>query len=225
MKRVKALWALPVVVCLFGLLAACGGDDDYEYPSVKLEFLTAYSDASGVLTTVCTDAGERLPVLERTSQTTITPDSLVRIVTNYEPMTAADGTSGVKLYGWAAAVASLPLPTEDFKEGVKREPASVLSSWLGYEYLNILLEVKQQGTHTLGFVEEFVTRSAGEVEVSVSLYHDVSSTVQDYTKRAYLSVPLWCYLTDTVEVLTIHFSLVDNAGETQTYTYEYIPKN
>lgn len=45
MKKYCDWWLLPLLVCL---LTGCG-DDDYHYPSVKLEFLTAFSG----LTAIC----------------------------------------------------------------------------------------------------------------------------------------------------------------------------
>lgn len=45
MKKYCDWWLLPLLACL---LTGCG-DDDYHYPSVKLEFLTAFSGADGYL--------------------------------------------------------------------------------------------------------------------------------------------------------------------------------
>ena len=219
----KQLYRYLLFIVLTGCLAtACGEDDNYEYPSVKLEFLTAYSDASGKLTRIRTDAGELLDVVTRTSSATVTPDSVVRIITNYEPAVGSDGTQGVKLYGWATTISPRPKPLDENEE-MKEAPAEVASIWLGWEYLNILLDVKQQGKHTLGFVERsFVTEAdSGEAVLNLSLYHDVTSTVQDYTKRLYLSIPLAGYLTDEIGKLTVHFSLITESGEEKTYSFTY----
>lgn len=208
---------------LLSVVAGCG-DEEYHYPSVKLEYLTAYSNADGVIEQVRTDDGEMHRVLQTTTATAVTPDSVLRIVTNYEPLTAADGTAGVKLYAWANAISPFPQTADEFEKGVEREPAEVASIWMGYEYLNLLLEVKQQGKHVIRFVEEGVTTDAeGHTTVAISLYHAVSSEVQDYTKRAYLSVPLSPYLTPQVQKLTVSFSLVNNAGEEQCYELDYYP--
>ena len=52
-----------LVVLLSCLLASCG-DDDYRYPSVKQDFLTAFSGTDGRLESVLTDEGERLRIVE-----------------------------------------------------------------------------------------------------------------------------------------------------------------
>ena len=67
MKKYCDWWLLPLLACL---LAGCG-DDDYHYPSVKLEFLTAFSGADGYLRSVVTDEGETLPVVEDKTKTNI----------------------------------------------------------------------------------------------------------------------------------------------------------
>ena len=41
---VSLCWFLPVLVFM---LVSCGDDDDYHYPSVKLDFLTAQAGADG----------------------------------------------------------------------------------------------------------------------------------------------------------------------------------
>ena len=40
---VSLCWFLPVLVFM---LVSCGDDDDYHYPSVKLDFLTAQAGAT-----------------------------------------------------------------------------------------------------------------------------------------------------------------------------------
>ena len=54
------------VIWLWGLLflmTGCG-DDDYYYPSVKLEFVTVEAGEDGRIQTLIPDKGEALPVAE-----------------------------------------------------------------------------------------------------------------------------------------------------------------
>ena len=75
------------------------------------------------------------------SHSRIRPDSLVRIVSNYE-WVHEEGGEGVHLYAVSAAVAPIPLPVDKFPEGVKTDPVDVLSVWMGRNYLNLMLTVK-----------------------------------------------------------------------------------
>ena len=92
MKKYCDWWLLPLLACL---LTGCG-DDDYHYPSVKLEFLTAFSGADGYLRSVVTDEGETLPVVEDKTKTKIEANASVRpIVTGYAAGEKTVITSGL----------------------------------------------------------------------------------------------------------------------------------
>lgn len=213
---------LSFVICM--LMCACSGEG-YHYPSVKLEFLTAYSDAEGSLKYVVTDEGGEYPIESGVSDWHITPDSLIRIIGNYE-LLQTDGMEGVRLYSASAVVSSLPLPVWHFEEGVKTDPADVLGIWMGRDYLNMMLEVKgQDRQHKFLFVEEEWTIDAGSHRASVSLvlYHDNGGDLPAYTKRAYCSVPLRHYAVDGVETVTVHFGVHTYSGDVKMYEFEYKP--
>ena len=197
-----------LVAVLACLLAACG--DDYYYPSVRQDFLTAFSGADGRLETVLTDEGETFRVVE---------DAAIRIVANYETLTTDDKVAGVKLYALLQAISPVPLAADEFEEGVKTEPSEVQSIWLGHDYLNIILKVKQQGKHLFHFVEDEVSvdEASGRAKVRLTLFHDVTSATQDYSKRAYLSVPLRQYMIDGVQGVDVFFSVYTYSGRLKTY--------
>lgn len=208
--------------CLFllmlALLAACG-EDEYHYPSVKLEYLTGYSDSNAALQSIRTDEGEQLPVWRDGTGLSLTPDSLIRMVTNYEVT-----EEGATLYAAVAAVAPVPLPADKFADGVKTDAADVLSIWMGWDYLNIVLNTKRKdGTHLFHFIEDNVDEGADHTDVYLRLYHDAGGDVPAYTSRAYLSVPLRQYARPDGGPTNIHFSLQTYAGTTETYDFVYTP--
>ena len=210
-----------------GLAAASCGEEEYRYPSVRLEYLTAFSDAEGGLTEVCTDAGRFYPVSSGLEDVRIAPDSLLRIIGNYTIGLTAGGDSAVCIYAVGQVIAPEPRPASWFKDGVKTDEASVGSIWMGWDYLNIMLEVKaQSGTHTFGFVEDSYTvdTASGEADVRLTLYHNAGSDVQAYTRRAYLSVPLSQYASPGVERVRVTFRV--NAGDEgwRSWTFEYKPR-
>lgn len=104
MKKYCDWWLLPLLACL---LAGCG-DDDYHYPSVKLEFLTAFSGADGYLRSVVTDEGETLPVVEDKTKTNIEANASVRVISNYASEVTADGTAGAVLYALSGVLSVVP---------------------------------------------------------------------------------------------------------------------
>lgn len=221
MMRGKCYWCF--LFLAMALLTSCD-DDDYYYPSVKLEFLTAYAGADGSLQSVLTDEGRTYTVFEDASKTHIDANSSVRIVSNYG--TASNGTDGVKLYNATNAISPTPKVAGDFKDGVKTDPASVLSIWMGLNYLNVILDIQaQNGKHLFHFIEEKVVTDAitGHSDVHLMLYHDDGNDVQAYSRRAYLSVPLQKYAIEGVHTVSVHFSLHTYTGEIKTYDFDYNP--
>lgn len=208
------------------LLAACSGND-YHYPSVRLELLTALSGPDGTLQRVVTDQGQNYPVAQDRTDTHTTPDSLLRILSNYQVDAQADGVAAVTLYALAQVTAPLPQLLSAFPQGVSRDPVDVVSLWMGYDYLNLLLTVReQQGRHRFGYVEqqEPVIEEGGVCRVHLTLHHQVDDAErQDYAKRVYLSVPLWPYLQDeAVSRLHVQFTLTLYSGEERQYEFEVV---
>lgn len=221
MKKYCYGWLLPLLVCL---LAACG-DEDYHYPSVKLEFLTAFSGADGYLQSVVTDEGETLPVLEDKTKTNMEANASARIISNYAREAATDGTAGVVLYALSKVVSVAPRAADKFEEGVKADPADVLAVWMGHDYLNMMLEVKENGEHKLHFVEDEVTvdAAAGCSEVHLTLYHDAQEEMASYSRRAYASVPLRQYAVEGIRKVAVRFSVHTYSGDIKTYDFVYNP--
>lgn len=220
MNKYACQWILPLLLCL---LTACG--DEYHYPSVKLEFLTALSGADGSLQTVVTDAGEALPVLEDKTGTNIAANASVRIISNYASEVDADGTAGAILYALNKVLSMLPQTADQFEEGIKTDPVDVQSVWMGLDYLNMTLSVRQNGVHKFHFIENQVQTDAdtGCSEVYLTLYHEAEEETLSYTRRAYASIPLRQYATEGVRKVTVHFNVHTYSGEVKSYNFEYVP--
>lgn len=207
------------------LLAACSGDG-YHYPSVRQELLTAYSGMDGTLQRVVTDRGRSYPVAQDRTHTHTAPDSLLRILTNYQVDALSAGDSAVTLYALAQVVAPLPQPLSDYPQGISRHPVDVVSLWMGCGYLNLLLTVReQQGRHRFGYVEQQEPATPdddGVLRVRLTLHHQVDDAQrQDYAKRVYLSVPLWPYLQDAaVRRLHVQLTLTLYSGEERQYEFQ-----
>ncbi len=199
-------------------------DDDYYYPSVKLEFLTAYSDQTGALTSILTDDGQLLQVVENSASVQMQPDTCMRIVANYEEL-ERQGNVGVKIYSLTRTFTSLPIPVNTFEEELITAPAKMVSIWPGLDFLNIVLTAKQQGSHTFAYLEEDVSADSdsGNLTVQLLLYHASTGEVEDYSKRAYLSIPLKQYLTEGVEKLSLSFTFYTDSGTWETYQVAYTP--
>ena len=76
-------------VAVVSCLSVSCGDDDYHYPSVKQDFMTAFSGADGRLESVLTDEGETFQILERQAcvRTRMHPFVLSPIMRRRSPVT------------------------------------------------------------------------------------------------------------------------------------------
>ena len=219
----KTRYLVVLIVFLSITLSSCG-DEDYVYPPVKLEFLTAESGDDGNIKVLLKDDGERLSVKEDRTQTKIEANSTKRVISNYEQL----ATGEVRIYAMGNVVSPLPLPAdaEAFKDGIKTDPAEILSIWMGRDYLNMVLQVKaQNGKHYFHFVEEKVfVNDLGDKCVSILLYHDKNGDVPAYTQRAYASIPLKQYADPYSERILIYFGYYAADGYRRNLEpFNYVP--
>lgn len=211
------LWGL-----LF-LLTACG-EDDYYYPSVKLEFVTIEAGEDGRIQTLLPDKGASLPVLEDRTGSAISPNTSRRVMSNYEVL-----SGGVKIYSLQSLITPVPKPEDDpvYKDGVKTDPVEVVSIWLGRDYLNMILNLKVSTGkgHTFGVVEDTSELETKGI-VDMLLYHDANSDEEFYNRRAYISVPLAQYIDrENPEQIKIKFNTCKKDGSVDKYyEFDYIPE-
>lgn len=217
---VYLLLGLPL---LLGILTGCQ-EDEYHYPSVKLEFMTVGANEEGKLSYVITDEGKEYPLANNISDSKFRPDTLIRIISNYELTTGGNSQKSAILYGASNVIAPFPLSADKFTDGVKTDPVDVQSIWLGWNYLNMVLEVKAQDKpHKFHFVEDEHTTEGNRSTVRLTLYHDNGNDLPAYTQRAYCSIPLWQYATEGIETIGISIDIHTYSGDTKTYTFEYQP--
>ena len=214
---------LGVLMGLPLLLSSCDSDDGYEYPSVKLEFLTVETGSDGRIRSVVTDQGIRLPIEKDHTRSELDVNAEVRVVSNYEVLTSPDNEPEVRIYALMQVVSVDPKPRAEFTGGVREDPVDVTSIWLGHDYINLVLGIRwQNAKHSFHFVEESVTTNGdGRPEIQLSLYHDDGGDMQAYSQRAYLSVPLKNRYPEGAHITFILHTY--NKG-VKYYTFDYIPK-
>lgn len=172
-----------------------------------------------------TDEGETLPVVEDKTKTKIEANASVRVISNYASEVTADGTAGAVLYALSGVLSVVPQTVDKFEEGVKTDPTDVLGIWMGLDYLNMTLIVKENGEHKFHFIEDevIVDTATGCSEVYLTLYHDAKEEVVSYTRRAYASVPLRQYAAEDIQKVMVHFSVHTYSGDIKTYDFVYNP--
>lgn len=218
------------------LLTAACGEDEYYYPSVKLEFVTIKAGSDGRIETLIPDKGNTMQVSEDRTNSTIAASSLRRVMSNYEVISTDAGEVTAKIYSLQSVVAPEPKKETDpaFNDGLKTDPVDVTSIWVGRDYLNMILNLKVKGgkQHIFGIVEENIIETSSEKVVIFSLFHDANGDMEYYNRRAYISVPLKKYADeDAGKKIRIKFKYhtYNNKGEifeSEKYCqpgFEYIP--
>lgn len=186
--------SLGILLLSLMILMGCSRKEDYVYPPVALEFLTAKVGNDGRLSTILTDRGEQYEVTEDRTGFQGVADKEVRIIANYEVLPDNGGASA-RVYALRETLSLDPVLASSLENGVKTDPAEVVSIWMGREYLNIILSLMAKDRiHRFHFVEEQVSEAADARMVKILLYHDADGDMEAFSKRAYLSIPLRKYL-------------------------------
>lgn len=218
-RKLHSIWLWGLLV----LMTACG-EDDYYYPSVKLEYVTIEAGEDGRIQTLLPDKGASLPVLEDRTGSSISPNTSRRVMSNYEVV-----SGGVKIYSLQSLITPMPKPEDDpvYENGVKTDPVEVVSIWLGRDYLNMILNLKVSTGkgHTFGIVEDTSELETKSI-VDMLLYHDANSDEEYYNRRAYISVPLAQYIDrENPEQIKIKFYTCKKDGSVDKYyEFDYIPE-
>lgn len=235
MKRYKLhiIWLIGLLL----LVSACG-DDEYHYPSVKLEIATVKSGVDGKLQTLLPDKGDELGVLKDRTNSTISPNSSKRVLANYEVL-SSNGVTTATIYSLQSLVTLTPKFKGEpgYGELIKTDPVDVVSIWIGRDYLNMILSLKAKGgiQHVFDLLGEVQEESeSGEKVVVLSLYHDAKGDPEYYNRKAYISVPLTQLAGKPDQVVRIKFKYYTsdkdgNVVESDKYSnadfegFEYIP--
>ena len=187
--------AVALLALLIIGLASCK-DDDYEYPPVKLEFMTAITGQRGKIEQVVTDNNRTLSVINDRTQTKVKADTTFRIISNY---LEHEGQQA-ELYALAQVLAPIPMDpsAEELNGIIKTDPLEVMSISKGNGYINLVLSLKMEnGKHLIHVIEEEVSMSSeGIREVKLLLYHDANQDPMSYSRRAYMSIPVGHYIED-----------------------------
>lgn len=221
--------ALSVLVCIL-LVAACG-DDGYVYPSVVTEWVTMQTDADGTVSTLTQDDGTVLTVVQRDGLDGLIPDTTYRTVSMYLPSEEDEGT--VTLYTCSLVLAPIPVTRDYYKDSlyidtpledtIYTDPVDIQSMRRSGDYLDmVLLAQVKNGTHIYNLIHEGIDDNcAGGRTLHLRLYHFQNYDALAFTKKVYVSVPLWAYADSLSLGDSIEFALnTFEEGETSRwFTY------
>lgn len=195
-------------------------EDDYVYPDVLTEFTEVQTNDKGVLTYLLTDQGDKYQILEREGLDGLTPDSIYRTLCVYQITDVEKET--VQLYSAQKVLSMLPKPASAFSDGIRTDPLDIQSIWLSGKYLNmVLLPMAKDKSHIFHFVENSLTQdNEGRAQLELTLYHDQNGDYEAFTRKTYLSIPLWGYgnKLDTGDRIVLHIQTYEEGNTTREFT-------
>lgn len=189
MKSLTRLFFL-LLSCMC-LLGACKEEEEYVYPNVITEFIGAATDESGTLTHLVADNGEEYRIQARNGLSGLKKDTLYRTISIYQPL--EDQT--VQLYSSELVLSMIPVSAKQIIGGIKTDPVDIERMWLSGKYLNMVLLAKvKEESHSYHFIDQGIQKEAdGTQTLHLQLYHNRNNDYEAFTRKVYLSVPLWAY--------------------------------
>ena len=182
------------LLCL--LTVACK-EEEHVYPDVLTEFIDIQTDASGTVTHLLTDKGERYAVQPREGLDGLQADTIYRTVSAYRFVNeTTDRTEPeVMLYSSQSVIAPYPDKLSEWEDSIYTDPVDIQSIWLSGNYLNLILDVRRKDrAHVFHFIEDsLAAESAGTRTLHLRLYHNSNNDYEAFTDQTCLSVPLRHY--------------------------------
>lgn len=214
----KTGWWYMTVCMVCCLLAACG-EDEYQYPSVKLEFVTVKSAEDGHLVSLLPDKGEELAIANDYTDSYINPNSTLRVLSNYETV-SYNGEDAANIYSLQSLMILTPQQRNEMTDNILKssDPVDVTSIWMGRDYLNLILNVKLKGDKPHGFVllQEETASSDNETEILFTLFHYANGDEAYYNRNAYVSVPLTGITSNPQQTVRIKFKYYTTGENNET---------
>lgn len=178
-----------LLLCMY-LLGACK-EEEYVYPDVITEFIGAATDESGTLTHLVADNGEEYRIQARNGLSGLKKDTLYRTISIYQPLE----NQTVQLYSSELVLSMIPVNAKQITGGIKTDPVDIERMWLSGKYLNMVLLAKvKEESHSYHFIDQGIQKEAdGTQTLHLQLYHNRNNDYEAFTRKVYLSVPLWAY--------------------------------
>ena len=188
MSSIKTFFAY--LLCILSL-GAC--KEEYVYPDVLTEFTELKTNKTGDLANLITDRGEQFTINQAPTKYDLTPDSIYRAISVYQPLEKEPNK--VRLYSIGIVNAPLPIMESELKDGIKNDPVDIQSIWKSGHYINMILlfQIKDKG-HVCHFIDQGIEKNPdGSQVLQLTFFHDRKDDYEAFTQRINFSIPLWHY--------------------------------
>ncbi|MBO4499783.1 MAG: hypothetical protein J5732_05965 [Bacteroidaceae bacterium] len=194
--RTLLFHAMALATVLAAALSSCTTDTPV-MPYVT-EFVNAYTDSDGFIAVIKNDRGSSY-VTSDTAR--LRPDTLYRRLMVY--VVNPDLTSAT-IIDHISVISSVPEKPDPFR--LIQNPVEVQSVWRSGGWLNVIFNIKAlDKVHKLGAFD-FST----DKRVEFKIFHEEGNDIRSYTKKAYMSIPLWPYseilsINDTITLSYVNY--------------------
>lgn len=206
--KLRLLVGLSLTFCLM-LLASCTqevyekGESDLSL--LQADYVEVHVAADGKIDYVVTDEGEQLYLTQPVAKEwTMVPNTFYRALLYYNKV---EGKAQVVSISQVSTI--LLTASSELVEGVKEDPVELESAWTDKRnrYLTLSLRLKTgkiddgaDGQHLAVCYDRMTKDADGRVTYHLRLYHDQGDVPQFYSSRYLLSVPLFVYEVDSVQL-------------------------
>ncbi len=186
----KLLTRFSFLLLCMSQFGACK-EEEYVYPDVITEFIGAATDENGTLTRLVADNGEEYRIQARSGLDGLKKDTLYRTISIYQPLE----NQTVQLYSSELVLSMIPVSAKQIIGDIKTDPVDIERIWLSGKYLNMVLLAKvKEESHSYHFIDQGIQKEAdGTQTLHLQLYHNRNNDYEAFTRKVYLSVPLWAY--------------------------------
>jgi hypothetical protein len=173
---------------------------------MRADLCIVHTDETKAIHYAVTDEGDSLLLKEPyTAKWLSTADTTYRALIYYNVKSESNDEKTELISLSRIPSANIHRP-DYFKKGIKTDPLSFESIWMGTNrrYLNLGLilmtgETSEQITHTLGIVGDTLMHNPdGTSTYHLRLYHDQGGVPEHYSQRTYFSIPLHTLSADSI---------------------------
>ena len=184
MKRFTPALLILTAVCMMALVSC---EDEKEPVGTMFSgFMTGYTDSEGYMTVLNDDFGKQYMVREKSDK--LRPDTMYRIVATVE----LDENKTALIHQMIPALSYVAPESSEIPDSMRvKDPVQIESAYIGGGYLNVnvIIKVKKEATkHSFRYAHLNIP---GRTEFT--FYHNAYGDEPVYSKRAYVSIPLFGY--------------------------------
>jgi len=178
----KSLYCALSIILIF-VVTSCNNDDEHQAANFEMELADLITDTSGATSTLLTDKGENLHVINPIKN--LYPDTTYRYVVVFVRQ-----NNSIRISSSTPAIAGEP--SSFHNTPILKDSVQLQSIWRGSHYINLTLLVwAKNKRHAFGFVNHGITTASdGHHVLHLQLYHNSDSDMQAFPHTSYLSCSL-----------------------------------